>query len=61
MTETSWGKLRKSFGIWWTSLKRFGHDGPWQEPKWRLGVIEWPKNATLRWKRGTDVGLDEPS
>jgi len=28
--------LRAALTRLWHRLRRFGHDGPWQEPKWKL-------------------------
>src|SRR5580765_7224421 len=40
-----------------TAFRRFGHDGPWQEPKWRL---KWPNKTNTNYpgtrSRSTSFG-----
>jgi hypothetical protein len=28
-----------ALGVAFEKVRRFGHDGPWQEPKWRLDPV----------------------
>ena len=38
----------KRWGVYmnvWRRLRQFGHDGPWQEPKWNLDVNRRWNNA----------------
>jgi hypothetical protein len=39
----------------WHRLRRFGHDGPWQERKWKLSHGSENDEATIHSKENTDA------